>query len=84
MYCTTCKIDSVRKKRLLGHHETHVVAIWILNQSEGIVSNLGHKLLALEFGSMVDAPLKDTAAMTMGSNFDTVGRDSVINELAVS
>jgi hypothetical protein len=72
------------KETIMVQLETHIIAIWILNQGEGIVSNFGHKLLTLELRSMIDAPLKDTAAMTMGSNFDTVGRDSVINELVVS
>jgi len=61
--------------------DTHIVAIWVLNECESIVSDLVDKLNTLMVGSMVNAPLKDTAPMAVSSDFDAVCSDSVVNEL---
>ena len=61
---------------------TYVVAIWILNKRKCIVCDLAHELSPLHFGSMINTSLQDTTAMSMSSNFDTVARNRIINELS--
>lgn len=60
---------------------THVVTVGILNKGKGVIGDLIDKLDALMIGSMVNATLQDAAPMTVSGDFNTVGRDGIINEL---
>ena len=54
-----------------------------MDESQCIVSDLINELNALVIRCMVDAALKDTTAMTMSSNFNTVCSYGIIDELKV-
>ena len=60
------------------------VSIRILHGSECIVGDFIDELGALMIRGMVDARLQNTTAVTMSSNFNTVCRNGVINELRMS
>jgi hypothetical protein len=60
---------------------THIVAVRVLNKCQGVERDLGDKLDALRVRGMIDTPLKNATAVTMSCNFDTVGRDSVVDKL---
>lgn len=48
---------------------------------EGVGGNLADELGFLRTGCMIDTALQDTAAVTMGPNGNTIGSDSVEDEL---
>ena len=66
-----------------GRRQTHndVVAEGVLDERQAVVGNLGDKLDALRVGGVVDAPLKDAAAVPVGGDLDAVGGDGVVDEL---
>jgi hypothetical protein len=59
----------------------YVVAIRILNQSQRIISDLVDELDTLVIRGMIDTPLKNTTAMAVSSNLNTVGGDGIVDEL---
>ena len=56
---------------------THVVAVRVLNEREGVV----HELDAPVPRRVVDAALKHAATMAVRSDLDAVVRDGVVDEL---
>lgn len=60
---------------------TYIIAVGILNERERVVRDLIHKLNSLMIRCMVDAPLKNAAAMTVSRYFHTIGGDCIVNEL---
>jgi hypothetical protein len=64
--------------------KTHVVAIGILNECQRIVRDLINKLNALMIRSMIDATLKNTTAMSMSSDLDTVCCYCIVYELGMT
>ena len=60
---------------------THVVTIWILNQSERVIGDLVDELYTLMIGSVIDTTLQDAAPVSVSGNFDTIGGNSVVDEL---
>lgn len=60
-----------------------VVTERILNQRKGVVSDLGHQLDSLSISGVIDAPLQDTASVSVGSDLDAVCGDGVVDELVV-
>lgn len=54
-----------------------------MNEGERVVGDLGHELDALTLRGVVDTTLEDATSVTVGSDFDTVGRDRVEDELVV-
>jgi hypothetical protein len=60
---------------------TYVVAIRILDQSKSIVRDLIDELNTLGLRGVVDAALKDTAAMAVGGYLNTVSGNGVVDEL---
>lgn len=59
----------------------NIVAEWILDKSDRIGSNLVNKINLLRRRSMVDAALENAAAMAVGTDGNTVGSNSVVDEL---
>ena len=55
-----------------------------MDERQGIVRDLVDELHALVVRRVIDAPLEDTAAVTMRRNFDAVRRNGVVNELTYS
>lgn len=55
----------------------------ILNEGERVVGDFGNELNSLTLGRMVDASLEDATSVTVSSDFDTVRRDGVVDELVV-
>ena len=80
IYWTTCQTISANffKMTFIGFY---IVAVWILNESQCIVRDLTHKLSALHLWSVINASLQDTTTMAMSSNFHTIIRDRIVNEL---
>lgn len=62
----------------------NVVAKWILNQYARMLSDALDQPELLLARCVVDAALKHTAAVPVGTNFNTVVADSIENELGVS
>ena len=60
---------------------THVVAIRILNECQGIVRDLIDELNALMIRSMIDAALENATTMTVSSNLNTVCGYCVVYKL---
>ena len=60
---------------------TYVVAVRVLDKRERVVCDLVDKLHALVLRRMVNAALKDTAAVTVRRDLDAVRRDGVVDEL---
>lgn len=58
-----------------------IVSVRILHKSQCIISNLIDQLLALHFGCVVDAPLKDATSVAVSSDFDAVSCNGVVDEL---
>jgi len=52
-----------------------------LNQGEGIVRDMANKLDFLILTGVINAPLQNTATMTVRSNTNTVFTDSIKDEL---
>lgn len=52
-----------------------------MHQSQSIVSNLIDELNALLVRRVVDTPLQYAAAVTVSSNLDAIGSNSIVNEL---
>lgn len=46
-----------------------------------MIGNLSDELDPLRVRGMVNTALKNTTSMAMSSDFDTVGSDSIVNEL---
>lgn len=83
MYCTTCdRVSKALPNTTITDETTYVVAIWVLNQSQRIVRDFIHELHALLVRRMVDAPLQDTAPVTVGRDLDAVGSYSIVDELS--
>ena len=62
--------------------ESYIVAIGILDESESVIRDLIHKLCALHLRCVINASLQYATTMAVGCNLDTVGGNSVIDELA--
>jgi hypothetical protein len=62
----------------------NIVAEGILNQNISIVGDLSNEPSLLFTRSMVNATLKDAAAVTMGSDINAVGADSIKDELSIN
>ena len=62
-------------------HNTHVVAVRVLDEREGVVGDLVNELDALVLRRVVDAALEYAAAMAVRSDLDAVVRDGVVDEL---
>ena len=60
---------------------THIVAIRVLNEREGVVRNLVDKLNPLMLGSMIYAPLEDAAPVPVGRDLHAVCGNCVVDEL---
>lgn len=60
-----------------------VVSERILDQNIGVIGDLANQPSLLITGSMIDAALENTAAMAVGSHIDTVGSNSVKDELSI-
>ena len=60
---------------------THIVAIRVLDEREGVVGDLIDELDALVLRRVVDAALEYAAAMAVRSDLDAVVRDGVVDEL---
>ena len=60
---------------------THIVTVGILNERKGVEGDLVHELDSLVVRSMVNATLQNAGSMPVRGNFDTVGSDSVVDEL---
>lgn len=54
-----------------------------MDEVERVEDDLCDKLDALSWGGVVDGALEDTAAVTVGSDFDEVGSDGIVDELVV-
>ena len=50
---------------------------------QGVVRDFCDELNTLLLGCVVNTALEDAATMPVGSNFNTVSRDGIINELVV-
>jgi len=61
----------------------NVVAKRILNQGVTVFGNRANNLCSLSARSVVDAALKNTASVTVSTNNDNMGTDSIDNELDV-
>lgn len=61
----------------------HVVAERILDQRVTMFRNGANNLCSLSAGGVVDTALKNTASVTMSTNNDNMGTDSIDNELNV-
>lgn len=72
--------DRVHTTRLLTND---VVSKRILDECQGVVSDFSNELNPLRVGRVVDASLQDTTSVSVGSDFDTVGRDGIVDELVV-
>ena len=66
------KVDNVLKD---------IIAERILHELEGAIGDLINEPSLLNAGGMVDASLKDTTAMTMSPDHNTVGANCVEDEL---
>jgi hypothetical protein len=62
----------------------NIVAEGILDQGDGILGDLLDQPDLLVAGSVVDAALKDTAAMAVGADINTVGPNGIEDELGIS
>jgi len=60
---------------------THVVTVRILDESKCVVGDLVNELHALMIGRMVNTTLQDAASVSVGSDFDTVGSNGIVDEL---
>lgn len=60
-----------------------IVAKRILDELEAIGRDLTHKLNLLEAGSVVDAALKDTATVAVGTNSNAILTNSIKDELSI-
>ena len=60
---------------------THVVAVWVLYEREGVIGDLVHELNALMLRRMVNATLEDTATVAMSRDLDAVRRNGVVDKL---
>ena len=63
---------------------THVVTIRILNKGEGIIGDLVNELHALMIGRMVNTTLQNAASVSVRGNFNTIGRNSIVDELRIN
>ena len=61
----------------------NIVPEGILDQDIGVVGNLSNQPSLLIARSMINASLKDTAAVAVGANFNTMGSNSIKNELSI-
>jgi len=62
---------------------THIVTVRILDEGEGIEGDLVNELHALMIGRMVNTTLQDAASVSVSGDFDTVGSNSIVDELPV-
>ena len=62
---------------------THIVAVWVLYEREGVVGDLVHELDALVLRRMVDAALEHAATVAVSGDLDAVVRDGIVDELVV-
>jgi len=60
-----------------------VVTVRILDKGECVKCDLVNKLHALMIGSVVNTTLQDAAPVSVSGDFDTVGSNSVVDELVV-
>ena len=70
---------------LLKVHDVlkYVIAEWILDQVKRVLSDLLDEMGSLVTNSMVDATLKDTAAMAVGADSDAIIAHGAEDELSV-
>jgi hypothetical protein len=61
----------------------NIISKRILDKGESIAGNLSNETRTLLSGGMVNAALKDTASMAMSSDDNTVGTNSIVDELGV-
>ena len=61
----------------------HVVSVGVLNERQCIVSDLIDELDTLRLRSVIHTALEDTASVAMSGDLDTVGSNSVVDELVV-
>jgi len=61
----------------------NIVAEGILNQNISVIGDLSNEPSLLFTRSVVNATLKNAAAMAMGSNINAVGADSIKDELSI-
>lgn len=72
LFCQAAKVN-----------RAYVVTVGVLHQGQSIEGNLVDELDALIIRSVVDASLKNTASMTVSSHFNTVSRNSIVDELVI-
>ena len=80
MYWTTC-LTSIELVSKDGNEKTHVVTVRILDEGECVIGNLVNELHALMIGRMVNTTLQDAASVSVSGDLDTVGSDSIVDEL---
>ena len=69
--------------RINNRRDSYIVSIRVLYQSESIVGDLIDQLNPLVLGCMVNASLKYTTSMAMGSNLNAVSCNCIIDKLKI-
>lgn len=77
--------ERLTKLRLANVHDVlnHIVAKRILNQGVTVLRDGANNLCSLSARSVVDTALQNTASMTVSTNNDNIGTNSINNELNV-